>query len=77
MSPGAGHQMAKSMTLRLSDEQAELLEAMARVDGTPVSEAIRAAIDERIEARREDVEFQARLKRIMEQNQKALERLAR
>lgn len=69
--------MAKSMTLRLSDEQAELLEAMARVDGTPVSEAIRAAIDERIEARRKDTEFQTRLRRIMEQNQKALERLAR
>lgn len=69
--------MAKSMTVRLSDEQAELLEAMARVDGTPVSEAVRVAIDERITARRDDAEFQSRLRRIMEQNQSALERLAR
>ena len=69
--------MPKTMTLRLTDDQAELLEAMARVDGTPVSEAVRAAIDERIAVRRKDTEFQARLRRIMEQNQSALERLAR
>ena len=40
--------MPKTMTLRLSDELAADLEAMARVDDVPVSEAIRVAIDERI-----------------------------
>lgn len=69
--------MPKTMTLRLSDELAADLEAMARVDDVPVSEAIRVAIDERIKARREDKQFQARLRRLMAENQRALERLAR
>ena len=64
------------MTLRLSDELAADLEAMARVDDVPVSEAIRVAIDERIKARRDDKQFQARLRRLMSENQRALERLA-
>ena len=68
--------MPKTMTLRLSDEQAADLEAMARVDDVPVSEAIRIAIDERIKARRDDKQFQARLRRLMAENQRALERLA-
>jgi predicted transcriptional regulator len=68
--------MAKTMTLRLSDELAADLEAMARVDDVPVSEAIRVAIDERIKARRHDKQFQARLRRLMAENQRALERLA-
>jgi predicted transcriptional regulator len=69
--------MAKTMTLRLSDEQAADLEAMARVDDMPVSEAVRVAIDERIKARRADKEFQTRLRRHIEENQRALERLAK
>lgn len=69
-------EMAKTMTLRLSDELATDLEAMARVDDVPVSEAIRIAIDERIKARRDDKQFQARLRRLMAENQRALERLA-
>jgi len=68
--------MPKTMTLRLDDELASDLEAMARVDGVPISEAIRVAIDERIKARREDKQFQARLRRLMAENQRALERLA-
>jgi predicted transcriptional regulator len=68
--------MPKTMTLRLSDELAADLEAMARVDDVPVSEAIRVAIDERIRNRRDDKQFQARLRRLMAENQRALERLA-
>lgn len=68
--------MPKTMTLRLSDELAADLEAMARVDGVPVSEAVRVAIDERINARRDDKQFQARLRRLMAENQRALERLS-
>jgi len=67
--------MPKTMTLRLSDELAADLEAMARVDDVAVSEAIRVAIDERIKARRDDKQFQARLRRLMAENQRALERL--
>jgi len=68
--------MPKTMTLRLSDELAADLEAMARVDDVPVSEAIRVAIDERVKARRDDKQFQARLRRLMAESQRALERLA-
>jgi predicted transcriptional regulator len=68
--------MAKTMTLRLSDEQAANLEAMARVDEMPVSEAVRLAIDERIKARRADKEFQARIKRMLEEEREVLKRLA-
>jgi predicted transcriptional regulator len=69
--------MPKTMTLRLSDELAADLEAMARVDAVPISEAIRVAIDERIKARRDDKQFQSRLRRLIAENQRALERLAR
>lgn len=69
--------MAKSMTLRLSDEQARELESVARVDEVPVAEAVRQAIDSRIAARREDKEFQSRLRRLLEENQEALERLSK
>jgi predicted transcriptional regulator len=65
------------MTLRLSDEQARELETVARVDEIPVSEAVRNAIDERIAARRADAGFQTRLRRMLEENKQALERLAR
>jgi len=68
--------MAKTMTLRLSDEQAANLEALARVDEMPVSEAVRVAIDERIKARRRDKEFQARIKRMLEEEREVLKRLA-
>jgi hypothetical protein len=63
------------MTLRLSDEQAALLEALARVDDVSITEAVRVAIDERIRARRADPEFQAKLRRVMELNQRLLEQL--
>jgi hypothetical protein len=69
--------MPKTMTLRLSDEQAADLEAMARVDDVSVSEAVRTAIDERIKARRGDKPFQERLHRLLQENKRALERLAR
>jgi predicted transcriptional regulator len=68
--------MPKTMTLRLGDELAADLEAMARIDDVPVSEAVRVAIDERIKARRDDKQFQARLRRLMAEHQRALERLA-
>jgi predicted transcriptional regulator len=68
--------MPKTMTLRLNDDLATDLEAMARVDGVPVSEAVRVAIEQRIEGRRSDRDFQARLRRLMVENQRALERLA-
>ncbi len=67
----------KAMTVRIPADQAEELEAVADVDGVPVSEAIRRAITEHIETRRRDEAFRARLKDSLERNRKILEKLAR
>jgi ribosomal protein S15P/S13E len=66
----------KAMTVRLSEEQAAELEAVARVDNVAVAEEVRAAITAHLEARRKDEQFQKRLRASLEQNQKLLERLS-
>lgn len=66
----------KTMSLRLSEEQAAALDAIAMADETSVSEVIRTAVADRIEKRRADSDFQDRLRRAVERNQKALELLA-
>lgn len=68
--------MPKGFTVRLEDDQASELEAVAKAAGVPVAEEIRQAITARIEARRQDAEFRARLRRSIEDNQKILDRLA-
>ena len=67
----------KTMSLRLPDEQAKALDALAMADETSVSEVIREAITERIEKRRADKNFQARLERAVERNKEALDLLAK
>jgi predicted DNA-binding protein len=66
----------KAMTIRFDKEQSEQLEAIARVDGIPVSEAIRDAIAKHIEERRRDKEFQARLRASLQRNEEILRKLA-
>lgn len=66
----------KAMTLRLSQEQAEALEAVAQTDGVPVAEAVRVAINDHIERRRKDKAFQERLRASLERNQAILEKLS-
>ncbi len=66
----------KAFTVRLDPDQAADLEAMAAADGTSIADAIRVAVADRIEARRQDPAFQARIRSIIEQNQRVLERLA-
>lgn len=66
----------KGFTVRLNEEQAAELEAVARVDDVSVAEEIRQAIADRIAARRQDDEFQQRLRRIIEENQQILDKLA-
>lgn len=68
--------MAKSMTLRLDDETAAMLELVARADDQTVTEAVRAAIDAHIEERRRDTEFKERLRRRHEEERALYERLA-
>jgi predicted transcriptional regulator len=67
---------AKAMTLRLSPERAAELEAIARAEEMPVSDTVREAIDLLIEKKRTDKEFQARIRTMMDENQRVLERLA-
>jgi hypothetical protein len=68
--------MPKGFTVRLDDDQAAELEAIAKVDGISIAEEIRQAITVQIAERREDEEFRARLRQSIQDNQKVLERLA-
>ncbi len=68
--------MTKAFTMRLSEHKAAELEAVARADGVPVAEVVRDAIDRHIDARRKDKDFQARLTKLIEDNQRVLDRLA-
>jgi len=52
----------KAMTIRLTTEQADALETVASVEERPISEVIRAAIDEHIDSRKKDPAFQDSLK---------------
>lgn len=66
----------RAFTVRLDSDQASDLEAVAAADGVSVAETIRQAVGDRIEARRKDPAFRARIRSIIEQNQRVLERLA-
>lgn len=67
----------KTTSLRLDDEQARALDALALTEGTSVSEVIREAINDRIAKRRADKAFQAKLRKTMEESREALELLAK
>ena len=60
--------MPKGFAVRLHDDQAAELVAVAKAAGGPVAEEIRQAITARIEERRQDEEFRARLRRSIEDN---------
>lgn len=63
----------KAMILRLDSGQAAELEAVARIEGLPMSEVVRAAIDEHIARRCGDEGFQRRLQDGDAEDQRALE----
>lgn len=65
------------MSLRLSEEMASEIAAVARTDGVPVTEAIREAIAGHIDNRRASADFKQRLKKRLEEDREALERLAK
>lgn len=67
----------KAMSLRLPEDKAAELAAIARVDDMPVSEAVREAIDNHIAAKRADKNFQKRLKQRLDEDRAVLERLAK
>ena len=69
--------MTKNMTVRLPEELAKDTEALARAEGQSVNETVKQALAEAVERRRNDPEFRARLRRIIEEDQELLERLAK
>jgi len=66
----------KAYTVRVEAEEAAELEAVASAEDVSVAEEIRRAISDRIAAKRADEKFKARIREIIEQNQRVLERLA-
>jgi len=69
--------MAKNLTVRLDDELASDTEALARAEGKSLNETVKHALAEAVQRRREDPEFKARVKRIIEEDRELLERLAK
>lgn len=63
---------AKSMTIRLTADQADALETVATVENRPISEVIRAAITEHINDRKKDPAFQDSLKHRIERARRLL-----
>jgi hypothetical protein len=71
-----GGKKMKAMSLRLPEDQADQLQAIARVDDMSISDAVREAIDHQIAAKRADKDFQDRLKKRLKEDQEVLRRLA-
>lgn len=67
----------KVLSLRLPEEMAAELAAVARANGVSVSKAIRFAIEDYNAKERADKAFKARLKKRIEEDREALERLAK
>lgn len=63
-------------TVRQDADQHAELEAVAQVEGVPVSQVVRDAIADALNKRRKDPEFQERLQRHLDENRRILERLA-
>jgi hypothetical protein len=66
----------KVLSLRLSEEMAAEIAAVARIDEVPVTEAIREAIASHIDSRQASKAFRQRLKKRLEEDRAALEQLA-
>ena len=69
--------MAKQTTVRLPDELADEVEAVARVRGTSVNALIVESLSAEIERVRADKDFTTRARKLLERDQELLDRLAR
>jgi predicted DNA-binding protein len=67
---------SKVMSLRLPEELADEIAAVARTDDMAVTVAIREAISNHIATRRSAKDFKERLRKQLEEDRKLLERLA-
>jgi predicted DNA-binding protein len=66
----------KVLSLRLPEEVATEIAAVARADGVSVSRAIREAIEQHIATRRADKTFKERLQQRLKEDREIFERLA-
>lgn len=66
----------RTMSFRLPEELGAEIEAIARVEGVSVSEAIRAAVYRHIATRRADKRFQKKLKERLEEDLRTLKQLS-
>jgi metal-responsive CopG/Arc/MetJ family transcriptional regulator len=66
----------KVTTVRLEESLADELAAVARVEGSSVSDAVREAVAKHVAERRADPDFQHHLKKRMEADRQILEQLA-
>ena len=66
----------KSMTLRIDEALAERVRTIAEVEDTTMSDVIRDALEEHVERRRRDPEFQTMLKRNLRRHEELLNMLA-
>lgn len=68
--------MPKHTTVRLPDELADKVEAVARAKGTSVNQLIIDSLTAEIDRVRDDKDFLATLKRLVDRDQEILDRLA-
>jgi hypothetical protein len=68
-------QAGKAMTLRLGQEEAAALDAIAEVEETTVADVVRLAITAAIEQRRADPEFQRRLRQSVDRHHRLMDRM--
>ena len=68
--------MAKQTTVRLPDELADEVDAVARARGTSVNQLIIDSLTAEIDRVRDDKDFLATLKRLVDRDQEILDRLA-
>lgn len=69
--------MTKQTTVRLPEELANDVEAVARIKGTSVNALIVDALKSELERVRSDEGFTSRAKELLERDRELLERLAR
>ena len=67
--------MTKQTTVRLPDQLADEVEAVARVQGTSVNKLIIDSLTREIESVRADDDFRCRARRLLERDKELLERL--
>jgi predicted DNA-binding protein len=65
------------LSLRIPEEIAAEIAAVARANGVSVSRAIREAIEDRVAAELSDKSFKARLKKRLEEDRETFERFTK